>query len=226
LTVPSGAGSGDSRGEDGPLRLATAEIRWFLAGDPSADVRDWYAAACPAAIRPARRVDRYLALPSVESLGIKLREGRLELKRRVATLGRATLAGAVRGRLERWEKWSLPAPALGSDEAELLLESSASWLPVEKRRALCAFVSDSDRTARATRTMPTDRGCGVELVRLVISGAPWWSLGLESFGPEDTLEKDLEATARTIFGIDPPPLFTEERSFGYPRWLSPLASGL
>jgi hypothetical protein len=53
-------------------------------------------------------------------------------------------------------------------------------------------------------------GCSFELTEVSIEGDPWWTLGLEAFGPLEDLHRDLQATAMTLidgrlstrFGLD------------------------
>ena len=67
--------------------LITAEIRWFLRGTLPAEVSRWFEGVCGNATRYPPRVDLYLALPETDTVGVKLREGLLEVKRKDGDLG-------------------------------------------------------------------------------------------------------------------------------------------
>ncbi|NIV28827.1 MAG: hypothetical protein GWN58_04720, partial [Anaerolineae bacterium] len=61
----------------------TLEARWFMRGSIPHEVREWFARGEPAPIHEPPRMDHYLRLQRSNALGIKLREGRLEIKQRL-----------------------------------------------------------------------------------------------------------------------------------------------
>ena len=68
--------------------LPTTEIRWFFAGDVPAAVGAWFGRAVPAAEPPAARRDYYLQQAERrDDLGVKLREGRVEVKHLTGACG-------------------------------------------------------------------------------------------------------------------------------------------
>lgn len=135
----------------------TAEVRWFCRGPLPDAVAAWFDAHGPAS-PVERRTDHYLA-PTDPALGVKVRDGRIEAKRREAVL--ATVhAGA---RVERWTKWSFPLAGGAYPDA--------GWVAVEK--------------ARRQRGARVDAGtCGMELTTAQVGGAAWWTVGLEAVGPD------------------------------------------
>ena len=64
-------------------------------------------------------------------------------------------------------------------------------------------------------------GCNVELTEFTVGRGTWWTVGLEATGGPDTLERDLQATARRLFdGTLPDGAGLElEASMSYARWL-------
>lgn len=130
--------------------LRTVEVRWFGRGTVPPAVDAWFGALGPA-VEPEVRTDRYLR-PASDALGLKLREGQIEAKRREAVLGQR-VAGAE---MEAWTKWSFPLAAHPDVPAE-------EWLAVVK--------------ARRQRRAP---GCTLELSRLSVGGQDGWSVCLEA----------------------------------------------
>ena len=64
-----------------------------------------------------------------------------------------------------------------------------------------------------------DQGCDFELTEVRATGRAWWTVALEAFGREDTLQENLGLVADRILSITDPPVLAVEDSYGYPRWL-------
>ena len=168
----------------------TAEVRWFTRGAVPASARSWFDGLGPD-VEPETRTDRYLE-PTSDALGVKVREGRVEAKRRTAALGRIDPEG-VSAEAEAWAKWSFETPTA--------LEDGAGWVDVEK-----------------TRWQRHEGGCALELSRVVVEGEPWWSVCLEATGPDDGARKvALEDGARRW--LRGAPALAADRAMGYPAWL-------
>ena len=105
--------------------LLTCEVRWFDQGGIPADLHAWFDALGEQEIQPPR-TDLYLAGLDA-SVGIKLRQGLLEIKPRQADLGERMFLPGVIGRAATWAKWSFPP-----GEGEWPGVDSAHWLPVKK----------------------------------------------------------------------------------------------
>ncbi|TFG71830.1 MAG: hypothetical protein E4H27_03810, partial [Anaerolineales bacterium] len=57
------------------------ETRWFFQGTVQPEVVRWF--TTPLALAQPPRIDTYLYSPGTHDLGVKLREGRIEIKQRV-----------------------------------------------------------------------------------------------------------------------------------------------
>ncbi|MGI9174924.1 MAG: hypothetical protein ACR2GR_06365 [Rhodothermales bacterium] len=190
---------------------ATAEVRWFYPGDVPEAVSTWFE-ALPGDRTEERRTDRYLR-PTDAALNLKWREGQLEIKRRDAEGEHAEITESVAGRLERWRKWSFDATERTSTE-------SAYWIDVAKTRWKRRYRVEAG--GRVTAYAGTDRledGCDVEVTILSVQGEPWWSVCLEAFGDEASLQGTLMHTAQHVFRIAAPPALEEAHSKGYAAWL-------
>jgi hypothetical protein len=113
------------------------------------------------------------------SVGIKLREGKLEVKRRDIDFGFAPLGSRVTGRLALWRKWSFTVA--GSDRTGA---PDDDWISIEKKRRLRKYAINgiTGLTAADPDTFP-EHGCSVELTEMKVRNVEWWSVGLEAFGP-------------------------------------------
>lgn len=197
----------------------TTEVRWFSRGRFPADVEAWFHRREGEVEREPGREDHYLQLAHVDSLGIKLREDRIEIKQRVGQRTLVQLHERVAGLVERYDKWSFvlnePDTALARATAV-----AGSWIPVQKARQLRSYrvTDDGDVVALSSSASP-HRGCELELTRVDVAGETWWTLAFEAFGEPSTLRADLLAVVRYVFAGDEPPALPAEDSRGYAAWL-------
>jgi hypothetical protein len=152
---------------------------------------------------------------AAEDLGVKVREGRLEVKRRTSVVGDERWAVPVAGVVETWSKrgFELDSGARPPD-----------WIAVRKKRRLVTFRVSAGRVVRAGRVGARSHGVGVELTEVTVRGVRWWTLGLESFGPGESARIEaLRKVAAHVFAAEPPAL-PLVASMGYPGWLRGLAA--
>jgi len=196
----------------------TLEVRWFGPGRPPDVLATRFdELRAPA---PQRRTDTYVLLPGGAALGVKLRDGRVafELKLRSQDLGDTTWAGGTTGRLERWQKWSLPIDDAACRAAGLGLPAG-SLVGVEKHRRLVTFQLAPDGSVDVVDERVGD-GCSVEVTSLLAKGSEWWSVGFEAFGTEDRLAGALAAAAGAFFSESGTcAALAGARSCAYPAWL-------
>lgn len=192
----------------------TLEVRWFYDGPPPASVRDWIAAFDPD--EPSEREDLYL-ISDDPSLNVKLREGKVQLKRRSGARPLVAFADAVRGYREFWQKWSFPltddAPNLFTDDP------SGLWLPVTKTRRQRTFTPDAQRALLDTLDEPDPAEASVELTRVTHSDHVAWTVCMEAEGRAEALAGTLRQMGRYVFGQGTPPELAPEHSTGYVGWL-------
>lgn len=184
--------------------LTSIELRWFCRGTLPAEVQDWFnsEALGEAPEAPEEREDFYLLLPECETLGIKLRQERLEIKWRKAELGVLRFGDNVEGKAEKWVKWICEDKTLES-LVTVDVESKANWVGVVKVRSL--------------RKYPN---CSFEITRLTIKGDAWWSFALEAYGEEANLMDNLQSAANLVFQTYAGSNFQVQDSFAYPKWLA------
>jgi hypothetical protein len=153
------------------------------------------------------------------SVGIKLREGRLEIKERRQQHGTIRLHPQASGTLEAWYKWSFPLA-----EGEGLLpksgEAKASWTRVWKERSLHRYRLAGDRSpSTGSQGEWPVQAVDLELTGLKLRGQPWWTLGLEAYGQGENLHQNLMLVAAVVLSGDLPLTLKAQDSYAYPEWL-------
>ncbi|MBN2308682.1 MAG: hypothetical protein JXR94_06900, partial [Candidatus Hydrogenedentes bacterium] len=177
--------------------FASTELRWFGRGSPPEGL-DKLFRDVPA---PAEwRCDYYVA-GTGEEVGIKWREGTLEIKRRMGIVRTddASLEGL--GTAERWEKRSYgPREEPDPDGPP----GGLTWIPVCKsRRQLkfrCGAGGAVERLADPDERVP-GAGCCVELTRLragLGQDVEFWTFAFEAFGDGS---EQLAALKRAAYAV-------------------------
>lgn len=190
--------------------LTSLEIRWFRAGKLPEAIFNWFGQneLGGKLQAPEAREDVYLFSPGCEYLGIKLRQGRLEIKWRNAELGIVRLGEGIEGKLEKWGKWMCEDPSLESFRPEVVVGQS-SWVSVKKVRIL----------RKASLTQRLYDGCAIELTQLSVKGNDWWSLAFETVGAEDNKLEQLKNIASQAFQTYNGSQLQAQDSYAYPTWL-------
>jgi hypothetical protein len=216
---------------------STLEVRWFLPGPLAASgagLEAWFrrhpryggsdepAPLAWAPAPPGWRRDRYVVLPGHDDMGIKWRDGRLEIKGREAALGTQVFAPAIEGRCERWLKWSYAGEAIERRFAARFRGRAADGIVTVEKRRLQRHIR-LDPCAMVEVGPDDQRECGidVELVQIRMAGSPelHWSLAFEAFPSDAQIsERFMQVVERFLEGCPALPL-TADRSMSYPRWL-------
>ncbi len=202
------------------------EVRWFYQGALPGEVVDWFHDCEQEPEEQPHRLDYYLRLGTTDSLGIKLREGRIEVKQRVRQHGVAQLGERATGLVEHWRKWSFGLADAGTSFGDILVPVQ-SWIGVQKQRKLRKYqLAGDDRLLAVGAGEYPERGCAGELTAIRIEEQEWWSLGFEAFGEESSLKEILMlAVGQFLSRKRVPFYFHAEHSYGYPSWLARLEQG-
>jgi len=198
----------------------TTEIRWFFPGSWSAQLFAWLNDTGHLFPEPVR-TDWYLP-PTDPALGVKVRQGRVEAKRRAGTPMPVVFGPKTAGQIEKWVKWSFS----GADTAaEITVDSPPGWTAVEKRRFTCGFdPAARDSFVPATVGAIGSAACRIELTAVRAKGQQWWTFGLEADGLQpDRAELIIPAALAALCHHDAAPSLPARSSFGYARWLLALA---
>lgn len=204
--------------------LHTTEIRWFSAGILSEETLSWFSAGHRLEI-PAVQVHEYLLFPGCDTVGVKFREDRFEIKARLGVPQPLSLVMGIQGQREQWIKWSLPTkglPMLGQT-----LHQSGPWLKVSKERNQRTFSAEAGHLQEVSAGSFPAMGCNIELTRIAVEAdsPSWLTLGFEAYGPSSVTAGILEEGVGFFFkaqGRAPGINLTRVNSFSYPTWLMNL----
>jgi hypothetical protein len=105
------------------IPLASHEVRWFFAGkaQQQAALQRWFETTAPMPKRPGvgppvwqgrldDHPDVYLLVPGSDDMGIKWREGELQLRAGSLPSGRRCSAGGIRGQWNAGSSGRMPTP--------------------------------------------------------------------------------------------------------------------
>jgi hypothetical protein len=222
------------------LALSTFEARWFFPGpleETGPGVEAWFRTRAigsggPATIAwapapPGWRQDRYLVVPGHDDMGIKWRDGRLEIKGREAALGHTVFAPGLEGMCERWLKWSYAGAAIERRFLGLFQGGVAEGVVLVEKRRLQRHLRlhPALGPVEVGGDAPRQRGVNLELAQIRMPGSrieSHWSLAFEAFpGDQHMAESFPQVVAGFLDGCPALPL-AAERSMAYPRWLLDL----
>ena len=200
---------------------ATAEVRWFFSGLTPEGVGAWFSAEMPRPDLQPSRVDHYLIVRDTDGLGIKFREGRIEVKQRYDQGVMTTFADDAAGTIELWRKWGFGLAAYARDGE--IFETLDAWVAVQKARQVRNYaVMPDGKLVVVPRSTYPHRECSVELTEVLALGDAWWTLGFEAMGAESTLRETLTIVARHVLTQPNAPTLDAADAYGYPRWLQLL----
>ncbi|BAZ14853.1 hypothetical protein NIES4071_67230 [Calothrix sp. NIES-4071] len=200
------------------MSYTTYETRWFIAGTIPANFETWFKQNCLAdSSQPEQRSDIYLYAPNNDFVGIKLRQGRLEIKWRLEELGTMQFGNSVAGKVEKWSKW-MCTDSTGEAFLPNQVENSSTWISVNKiRYSQCYQIRFGIVPQQLSNSVNLDKienHCNVELTLLQSNNNTWWSVALEA-----NFIDSLRATANYLFTNYKNIELLEKDSFAYPSWL-------
>jgi hypothetical protein len=207
------------------IMFVSHELRWFYPGNLPENIQLWFQHHCllDSLKSPETREDVYLYSPGCDYLGIKLRQGRLEVKWRQAELGVMDLGELVTGKAEKWGKW-LCEDSKGESFQPAMVLGNPSWVTVQKVRYSQLFQVLGDFSVQAVATNERlDNGCSVEITNLTVREKAWWSLAFEAFGEDSQMQENLQATASSVFQTYQSSQLAIANSYAYPHWLGLIA---
>lgn len=183
--------------------LTTIEMRWFYPGTIPTEVKGWFQQDCPGEQLGSveAREDVYLYLPECDYLGIKLRQGKLEIKWRKAKLGILHIGEGWKGQAEKWAKWACEDP-MQETFVPADVVNKGPWVNVKKVRSQRSYQS-----------------CHVEITQLNLKGDVWWSLGLEALTEHVTPIDNFQVVASQVLKAYPNLQLQASDSYAYPSWL-------
>lgn len=215
------------------MPFIAAELRWILSGPLPPTVSEWFATRAPRAIAEPPRTDLYLRLYR-DDLGVKIRDGRLEVKGLLDSTGVIETAPGVHGEVQTWSKWWAPDPWLGAVPQEPGRPSEVApgteWVAVVKRRLVARFCAGPEGPALAPGPAPSsdDEPSGhVELCDLETGAGRYWTLAFEApaTDADEVGDEALLTIVRLIVTAGVPASLRAGNSLSYPAWLARSFAG-
>jgi hypothetical protein len=236
--------------------LITREVRWFFDGTLAADgaaTSAWFAGGqggeAGPVVRPEDeraedwRTDRYLLLPDTDEVGVKLRQGQLEIKGRHFLFGIQRFGDDFEGEVACWTKWTLATPEWASGSAAWSAIDGNVTLGIAKFRVLRSLrfgedgviAASAERGAESTQPGGSQGGSHgerqwnlqMELARILVAGVEadtHWSLAFEAYPDDPSCCAPFAKAVATLLAGCPARPLDAESSMSYPRWLQRLGS--
>jgi hypothetical protein len=198
----------------------SAEIRWFFPGDFSEAVNERFNNYSNISPKPEEpREDHYLLFPGCDTVGVKLRGGRFEIKALISPPRPVKFDFGVSGRVDQWVKWSIDVPKSAD------FYKNGEWIKVKKTRSLRKFSVDKGAPEEIDAKEKPDAGCNVEVTFIEIAAEQrqWVSVGFEAFGSIADTPKILDETVRKVlsgYELIPVEKLSLHSSMSYPVWLA------
>ncbi len=221
----------------------STELRWFLPRQGQIDpLLEWFRLQNQLPLREEglydprsinepfvklqrERSDKYLLLPACDTAGIKLREGKLEVKVQIGDESPFSLE-KITGHMNHWVKWSFDPSDSIADQLGIELSQSGPWRKVSKNRYLQKHSLDSGSLVAVSPDQFPEIGCNIELTLVTVRAAveKWVTFGFEAFGPSAKLSAVVDEVVQHFFSAHgSPPVPLEGRdSLSYPAWLAML----
>ena len=194
----------------------TREIRWFFQTNDS-QISKWFEENNYSFGKTDPRTDYYLTLDK-EDPGIKLREGKIEIKNRINRSEKEEL-GNAEGYFEEYQKWSFSSSEDDSLYQEIVQKNKYNWIPLAKERL--SFKLKEDENNRLVKADPEEylsSGCQIEYTRVKLKNQTWFTFGLEWFGG-----KELDLNPSFVNEIMGNTKLKAENSMGYAEFLKTYA---
>jgi hypothetical protein len=164
------------------------------------------------------RTDHYLLVQGCDNIGIKIRNSRLEIKRRRDVQPYYISKLNISGNIERWERWEWNDRTTCNEIEQLIFKDDKSpWIRVDKKRWQKKFnVSDNDLVPVPSQMLYSD--LAMEITELKLDRKSWLTIGFDLFTKQDHSFFDLIIETFPVLQLEVD--LKKEWSFGYPRWLS------
>jgi hypothetical protein len=176
-------------------------------------------------LAPAQKLTDVYLRNRDDNLGLKLREGRLEIKWRRNFNRFVGAGGRVQGQAEDWSKWvwtDTSANTARQIEDSIRHDSQTPWIEVAKERLQIKHAFVGSRFSAATLDDHVEQGCTIELTKVGVHDQWWWTVALDVFGQRGEAAIILHQRAETLFTDYPGPDLRLENSYSYPQWLSSI----
>jgi len=210
--------------------FSSHEVRWFLEGsiDQHPELREWVEDGLDSPKWSGRlggRPDVYIVIPGSTDMGIKWREGQLQIKGLESELGTQIFKGgngSNSGKVERWMKWSY--------EGKSIEDAFGGWfanprtIEVFKTRCLRKLRINpfSHALVEVDGNANIERGGNLEVTDLRVGGNAYCSVAFEAFPNDSAMHSDFTRFVNLFLEKLQGVRLTESNSMSYPAWLQRL----
>jgi len=213
------------------MAFETLEVRWFFDGaltQLASEVEVWFRTAPSfGAVKMGEpldwsknwRHDRYALVPGANDMGMKMREGRLEIKGRIECFGLECFTEHVQGLTERWAKWSYDVE-VGAENGVV------NWLVTRQSGANKPVSVDKRRILRRSN-LKADAVVDFELTRIRLNSVQaetHWSVAFEASPYRPTLRDPFSYIVGEVMRSWPLGPLSPETSMSYPAWLLQMSA--
>lgn len=191
----------------------TKEIRWFF-NKPNSHVEEWFQNYNLKFSNNPERADNYLEVDNDE-IGIKLRQGDLEIKKRLSQPRARTRLFEMIGYYEQWIKWNFPVDSLNDDILQVTDIKNCDWIQVVKNRLLVQIRDDKGNLKVLPASEHLNHGCQLEYSKIKVNNKHiYYTLCFEWFGGNQ-----MKFNPDFIKGLIGDSKFKIKDSMGYPEFL-------
>jgi len=197
----------------------TTEVRWFNKGSIPPAMMNWFTKIHPQVWIEAEHTDFYYSLPNDDTIGIKLRENRIEIKKQQVVEKSVRLTPLARGAIETWEKWGV---ALHSAEINFNeIAGDPIWVGIRKQRNLQRYrLTESLAPIPIAYHRRVPQGFTLELSRIRVKQELWWTIAFEFYGIANIPITEIQYFIKEIVSSLPNLQLEPHSSFGYPQFLN------
>jgi hypothetical protein len=215
----------------------TLEVRWFF-DQLQTPLEEWFAnkGLHFQKNKPYPRIDFYLLISAEKGLGIKLREGNIEIKEPIDISDSENFE--VHGRVESWQRWGFKVEKIDNLADEIIDKKKDGWIEIPKERIGFKYRFDD---ANNIIMVPIDdktlkEGCQIEYTRFEMNGKEYYTFNLESFSKsnkqKENFKKGVELALKDLETWDISqaralplkPKLSKENSMGYPEFFKKYSS--
>jgi hypothetical protein len=196
------------------MDIKTIEARWFYTGILPDEVLKWFNTLGDPLAAPDSRADFYLQSSSPE-IGLKIRQGNLEVKHRQQQLGTIDLDKFGSTQIEQWTKWICNDRAAHPPEF-----GKQGWIQVDKVRYQRFYQVEFEETIELTSiATPRKNAAAIEITQLHLR-QPWWTIACEYLGDNISIDRQFLPLIRSLVYSYPYLTSAPIISSGYPEWLT------
>lgn len=203
----------------------SSEIRWFFEGSIPDLVKDNF-------LRKDRyvfqnREDVYKKFLKTSNTGVKIRDGKFEIKPLVKESEIFKINEEASGNVEIWEKWSSPHVPINFNDSD----NENQWLKVRKQRYLRKYHLVDHQILEINPEEELTAGCNFELTSLNTHNKDYWTMSFEAYKERDAHVQFLKDTVVKVMNETNFPLkfllsdgnrasYSTKFSFSYPSFFA------